>query len=277
MDGIIMIYSFGDSFTAGLGVDREYETSQLGGHPDWDVMTDDEKNAQRSKVERFRNKNSYTAHFASKVNIGYSNKGQSGCSNIDILNLIFEYDDYFKQGDIVFVGFTSSLRNPISFFPRKFSETEWKLAPNLDVLKDFTTLKVNENMLELYTEESMSFFQDYSKFYLTEMFDEQYYEIVNYNIIVFLQKYFEYKKVNYIMFDAFDYMVNKNYKHINQKYYWNFNNETIYSYIASFNDEGLLEKAGYSSYNQAPRHPSIEGHKILAEELYKFYKKVYNG
>ena len=34
-----MIYSFGDSFTAGLGVDREYETSQLGGHPDWDTMT----------------------------------------------------------------------------------------------------------------------------------------------------------------------------------------------------------------------------------------------
>ena len=272
-----MIYSFGDSFTAGLGVDNKWEQSQLGGHPDWDTMTDEQKDIQRNKVEIFRNKNSYTSQFASKVGIGYQTSAISGCSNIDILNSVFENGDNFKQGDIVFVGFTSSLRNPISFFPRKFSETEWNLAPNLDVLKDFTTLKVNEKMIELYTEESMIFFEEYSKFYLTEMFDEQYYEIVNYNIIVFLQKYFEYKKVNYIMFDAFDYMVNKNYKHINQKYYWNFNKETIYSYIASFNDEGLLETPGYNPYNQTPRHPSIEGHKLFAEELHKFYKKVYNG
>ena len=275
MGGIIMIHSFGDSFTAGLGVDREYENSQLGGHPDWDVMTDDEKNTQRSKVERFRNKNSYTGQFARKIGIGCSNKGLSGCSNVDILNSIFEYGDNFKQGDIVFVGFTSSLRNPISFFPRKFYKTDFKLAPNLRVLKDFTELKVNEKILEYYSEESMSFFLEYSKFYLTEMFDEQYYEIVNYNIIVFLQKYFEYKKVNYIMLDAFDYMVNKNYEHIDTKYYWNFNKKTIYSYIASFNDEDLLEVEGYNLHEQTPRHPSIEGHKILAEELYKFYNKVY--
>ena len=141
-----MIYSFGDSFTAGLGVDRDYEQSQLSQHPDWDTMTDEQKNIQRNKVERFRHENSYTANFARKVGIGYLNNGLSGCSNIDILNSVFENGDNFKQDDIVFVGFTSSLRNPISFFPRKFSESEWKLAPNLDVLKDFTTLKVNENM-----------------------------------------------------------------------------------------------------------------------------------
>ena len=273
-----MIYSFGDSFTAGLGVDRKWEESQLGGHPDWDTMTDEQKDIQRGKVERFRHENSYTAFFARKVGIGYSNNGLSGCSNVHILNSVFEHGDNFKQGDIVFVGFTSSLRNPISFFPRKFYKTEFKLAPNLNVLKDLTQLRVNNSiMLEHYSEESMSFFQEYSKFYLTEMFDEQYYEIVNYNIVVFLQKYFEYKKVNYIMLDAFDYMVNKKYEHINQKYYWNFNKKTIYSYIASFNDEGLLEEAGYDSYNQTPRHPSIEGHKLFAEDLHKFYKKVYNG
>ena len=43
----------------------------------------------------------------------------------------------------------------------------------------------------------------------------------------------------------------------------------------SFNDEGLLEKAGYNWKEQAPRHPNTEGHKIFAEELYKFYNKVY--
>ena len=102
-------------------------------------------------------------------------------------------------------------------------------------------------MKKNYSEESMSFFQDYSKFYLTEMFDEQYYEIVNYNIVVFLQKYFEHKKINYVMFDAFDYMVNQKYEHINEKYYWNFNEKNIHSYITSFNYEGLLEKADYNT------------------------------
>ena len=85
-----MIYSFGDSFTAGLGVDRDYEQSQLSQHPDWDTMTDEQKNIQRNKVERFRHENSYTANFARKVGIGYLNNGLSGCSNIDILNSVFE-------------------------------------------------------------------------------------------------------------------------------------------------------------------------------------------
>ena len=272
-----MIYSFGDSFTAGLGVDREYEQSQLGSHPDWDTMTDKQKNIQRNKVERFRHENSYTAYFARKVGMGYLNKGLSGCSNVDILNTIFECGDNFKQGDIVFVGFTSSLRNPLPYFPKKIYNTEFKLAPNLNVLKNLSEIKINDLMKKNYSEESMSFFQDYSKFYLTEMFDEQYYEIVNYNIVVFLQKYFEHKKINYVMFDAFDYMVNQKYEHIDKKYYWNIGKKTIYSYITSFNDEGLLEKAGYNPYDQAPRHPSIEGHKLFAEELHKFYKKVYDG
>ena len=109
------------------------------------------------------------------------------------------------------------------------------------------------------------------------MFDNKYYELFNYNLIVFLQKYLEYKKVKYIMIDAFDYMVNEKYEHIDTKYYWNFNKKTILSYVKSFNDEGLLETAGYNPYNQTPRHPSIEGHKLFADELYKFYKKVYNG
>ena len=49
----IVIYAFGDSFTAGLGVDRTWEESQLGNHPKWDVMSDDEKSkANTEKVKK---------------------------------------------------------------------------------------------------------------------------------------------------------------------------------------------------------------------------------
>ena len=272
-----MIYAFGDSFTAGLGVDRKWEESQLGGHSNWNTMTQDEKEKQRAIVEKFRNENSYAGVFSRKLGIEYRNFALSGCSNEFILNSIIENDIIFNQGDIVLIGFTSSLRNTISYFPNKLFDKEFKLAPNLNVLKDLSSIDISEKINKNYTGDFLNFFQNYSNFYLTEMYDEKYYEIVNYNIIVLLQKYLEYKKINYIMFDAFDTMVYQNHKHINKKYYWNLGKKTIYSYITSFNDEGLLETEGYNPYNQAPRHPSTEGHKLFAEELYKFYKKVYNG
>ena len=37
------LYSFGDSFTMGLGMDKKFEESNLGEHPDWDTMTDEQK------------------------------------------------------------------------------------------------------------------------------------------------------------------------------------------------------------------------------------------
>ncbi len=261
------VISFGDSFTEGLGVDRKYEESLLGGHPNWDTMTDEEKNIQRSKVGTFRHENSYTAGFAKKLGMGYLNKGLQGCSNVDIMNTILTYDSKLQQGDIVLIGYTSSLRSPLPFFPKLFTGSS---IPNKSVLHLYKKKIKSVDNLE-------NFFQDYYSFYLTEMFDNKYYELFNYNLIVFLQKYLEYKKVKYIMIDAFDYMVNEKYEHIDTKYYWNFNKKTILSYVKSFNDEGLLEQVGYNVKEQPPRHPSIEGHKIFAEELYKFYNKVYNG
>ena len=47
------IYSFGDSFTQGLGTDRTAEHALLGGHPEWDNMSDEEKDIQRTKVAKF--------------------------------------------------------------------------------------------------------------------------------------------------------------------------------------------------------------------------------
>ena len=136
-------------------------------------------------------------------------------------------------------------------------------------------MKIDFDFRETNGKEFSDFFQDYSSFYFTEMFDEKYYEIFNYNIIVFLQKFFEYKKINYIMLDAFDNMLNKKLKHIDTKYYWNFNKKTIFSYISSFKDKNLLEKKGYNASDITPRHPSIEGHKVFAEELYRYYKEIY--
>ena len=267
-----MIYAFGDSFTAGLGVDRTWEESQLGNHPKWDVMSDDEKSIQRHKVEIFRNEKSYVAQFSKKLKTNYQNFAQAGCNNIQILDNVIDKSSRFKEDDLVLIGFTSSLRDNLPYFPTQITKG---IAMNNDVFKTLTHMKIDFDFRETNGKEFSDFFQDYSSFYFTEMFDEKYYEIFNYNIIVFLQKFFEYKKINYIMLDAFDNMLNKKLKHIDTKYYWNFNKKTIFSYISSFKDKNLLEKKGYNASDITPRHPSIEGHKVFAEELYRYYKEIY--
>ena len=44
------LYSFGDSFTMGLGMVKKFEESNLGEHPDWDTMTDEQKNKPSSRT-----------------------------------------------------------------------------------------------------------------------------------------------------------------------------------------------------------------------------------
>ena len=61
------LYSFGDSFTMGLGMDKKFEESNLGEHPDWDTMTDEQKNKQRSIVANFWKDNCFTKLLSDKL------------------------------------------------------------------------------------------------------------------------------------------------------------------------------------------------------------------
>ena len=74
------VISFGDSFIPGLGTDREYEQSLTGGHPDWDTMSETDKNKQREKVNMFRS-NFLTLFFSSKMKMECINLGRIGCDN----------------------------------------------------------------------------------------------------------------------------------------------------------------------------------------------------
>jgi hypothetical protein len=77
------------------------------------------------------------------------------------------------------------------------------------------------------------------------------------------------------MFDAFDPMVNTTNvdytKFIDQSTYWGFNKNTIWSFLNKKNDD-LLEDRPEQTI-QSKKHPSTKGHKLFAEELFKFYSK----
>ena len=50
-------------------------------------------------------------------------------------------------------------------------------------------------------------------------------------------------------------------------------NKNIWSFLKEKNDSPLLEVRPANSRAINKKHPSTKGHKLFAEELYKFYTK----
>ena len=271
------IVSFGDSFVAGLGTDRNYDESQLGNHPKWKEFTENEKNEARTKVNKFRRENSFTKYFADYYGVDYYNGGSIGCDNKMIVDSFFRYQDTygFKKGDLVLFGFTSSLRDRLPWMPEIFNDhvmsgVTWSM-------KEIGLVATGKSQIVwgngTYKERYDEFFHNYLKHYVTNLYDEKYFKIYNLNLISVLQHYLDYLNVEYIMFDAFEPMFADIPKHINTKHYWECGKQNIWSYLKTFDDEDLFELDGYSINKLVAKHPSRKGHKLFAKELYRFYNE----
>jgi len=280
------VISFGDSFTAGLGTDKSYEESQLGKHPDWDNWTDKEKNKARNKVSKFRFENSFTKFFSDNFNIPYKNCAQIGCNNKNILDSIFRYDSRygFKDGDLVLISFTSSLRDKVTFIPDIINDSlmagiTWSVKEIVQLIEGSTRMVLKDDIAKQYTEFMES---HYLPDFLSNVYDEKYYDIYNLNLVHMIQSFLKYKKVNYIMFDAFEPMFrNEIPKQIDTKYYWEIGKKNIWSYLWDFNDERLYETdevyftVDNDRNENVHKHPSRKGHELFTKELIKFYESIY--
>ena len=288
-----MIYSFGDSFTVGLGADYKYEQSLLGDHPDWSNMSETKKNSNRKIVYDYRVKNSFTHFFSELINQDYDNKGFIGCNNNYIVDYICNeiVGGVITDKDLVLINFTSSLRNYPSFLPHfftsrpeqgvegiTFGQTEYDDYHDLeDVgghLKNELLTKFNGRGEPFY-----KYIGKYKQTYLRQSFSFDSLDYYNQNLIIFLQNLLSHYDIKYLMFDAFDPMVNTtniNYtKFIDQSTYWEFNKNTIWSFLNEKNDDLLLEDRPEQTI-QSKKHPSKAGHKFFATELNKLYKKKYS-
>lgn len=272
------VISFGDSFTVGLGTDIHYEESQLGSHPDWDTMTDKEKHLKRKEVNIFRNENSFTKYFCDYFpDSEWKNNGRIGCSNIDILNTIFEmdlkhpnneaYEDFFYL-----IQWSSSLRDSLPWFPQIYNDSRYfGLTTGIKSL----THMLNKGSSIWKGGDPIGgigdFLSQYLPKYLVESYTEDYYKIYNGSILHLLIDFLNFRKVKYIIMDGFETMINDN-KFLDTKYYWGYGDKTIHSYLKTFKDESLFEdkKEEFDC-----KHPSKKGHKLFAEELFRFYNEVY--
>ena len=205
------------------------------------------------------------------LKVKFLNHGEAGSSNIQIISKIFELRKQIEKQDLVIVGFTSSLRDPLPFLPL---ELDCKVSWNQNVFNEYKKFVIQPD------EQNLSiFFKEYSKLFLNNMWEKfsPYYEVYNENMIYFLQKYFEYHEIKYILFDAFEPMIKSQSNNIDKRFYWKFGTESLFSYLKKQNNNGLLEKKGYNVFNQTPRHPSKKGHQVFAKKLFEFYKEAYDG
>ena len=272
------VISFGDSFTAGLGTDIKYEESQLGGHPDWDTMTEKEKTQRRQDMSVWRNKRSFTKYFCDYFpQAKWENWGIIGCSNKDILDLIFKHDKRHPHNEqykdyLYLIQWSSSLKDSLPWFPQIYNDERFfglstsiksltaMLEKGRSIWKDKDEVKGLGKFLEQYL----------PKFYV-EAYNEDYYKIYNSSMLHILINFLNFREVKYIMVDGFETMSHDD-KFIDTKKYWGYGDKTIHSYLKTFGDDDLLEEKTMKYDN---RHPSKKGHKLFAKELFRFYNEVY--
>jgi hypothetical protein len=248
-----MLHAYGDSWTEGQGVDGEL------------VYTD------REELKNYRNEYSWVNLLSKKLDMPFVNNGVSGNTNYKIFNqIIFDIQSKkLKSEDFVIIMWSSSLRDNVSFLPNN----EWISWSNTELIK------VSDRFINSYDSEDThydNFIKNYKKFFITDVMNFNYYNIVNQNYIIFIQKIFEFYEIKYLMVDAFDIMVNNPNKIddrtylINKVNYWNFGVKTTKELI---NESNLENKWEILIPPKIAPHPNKNGYYIISEELYGYIKK----
>jgi hypothetical protein len=251
----MILHAYGDSWTEGEGCDLEIEST-----------------LKNQELIIYRNQNSWVKLLADKLNLQWINNGKSGNPNSVIFNSIIDdvTNNRIKKGDLVIVLWSSSLRDYAAFLPRQ-QWVSWSVKHLVNLPEKFINSYKSNN--ETYD----SFLREYKSFFLDNLFNQNYYNIVNQNYIIFLQKLFEFYGIKYVMADAFDMMVvNPNEKDdiggmIKTKYYWEYRKKTMRDFLQEtkldcFEDIKMISK------NPA-QHPNILGYNLISVEFNNYIVK----
>jgi hypothetical protein len=254
----MVLRAYGDSWTAGEGFDRKIE----------DSLTKEEK-------IKFQKENSWVKFLSKKLNVQHVNNGVSGYSNLKIFNNII---DDLKTGiitkdDLVVIMWSSSLRDTVPFLPNG-EWVSWSVKHLIEEPHKFlNSYKSEDNNFD-------KFFTDFKHLYISEIFNQNYYNIVNQNYIIFIQQMFKFYGVNYVMCDSFEIMLMDLHKKddithlIDKTYYWGFSKQTFRDFLNKNKKMDIWEYQDEKYQSRASQHPNKEGYEIIADELYKFIKKL---
>jgi|688.fasta_scaffold377905_2 hypothetical protein len=251
----MILHAYGDSWTEGEGCDLEIE-----------------KSLKNQDLIVYRNQHSWVKSLAEKLELKWINNGKSGNPNAVIFNSIIDdvTNGRIKKGDFLIILWSSSLRDYAAFLPRQ-QWVSWSVKHLINLPEKFIhSYKSNDSVYD-------QFLSEYKSFFLNQMFNQNYYNIVNQNYIVFLQKLFEYYGIRYFMADAFDKMiVDLDSKDditylINKNQYYHFGEKTLRDYLHGTNTD-CFESKEMLEKNPA-QHPNKLGYNLISEEFYNYIVK----
>jgi len=276
------LITFGDSFTEGEGA--------------WLEKTDlieklyKDRHEGRLEVAKFNSKYSWPTVLGRTLGIEeVENYGSCGSNNSRIFNKVFEFDRdaTINENDLVVVMWSSCLREKLPFFPHLYQEQGpvglgWSLNEVFEAYGEDNFLtryyKGEESSIDYTRSTLQPFMKTFFKKYLTDSYDANYYNILNFNFVFFLQEFFKYKKCKYIFIDAFESMnsLNTDYEKwdkINKRCYWEFGKNTAWDYLNNIGGN-LFENLDLSFNPPGQKcHPNRHGYELIGKELAKFYKK----
>jgi hypothetical protein len=249
----MILHGYGCSWTAGEGSDVIVEST-----------------LKNQDLILFRNQHSWVNILANELGVQSKNNGISGNANNKIFNQIVTdvQDERIKKDDLVIIMWSSSLRDYVPFLP-KGEWVSWSINHLLQSPKKFIESYKSSNVK--YTD----FLIDYKDFFILNLFNEEYYNIVNQNYIIFIQKLLNYYGIKYIMCDAFERMITNDIykKHINTTNYWGFDDKTFRDFLNNTNRLDIWEHTDVNFKTRATQHPNKEGYNLISKEIYNYIVK----
>jgi hypothetical protein len=251
----MILYGYGCSWTEGEGCDIKSE-----------IQISD-----RNLKKEFRNNNSWLRFLSDKLNLECINNSFAGNANNKIFNDVVRdvQKGIIIKDDFVIIMWSSSLRDYVPFLP-KGEWVSWSVKHLLESPDKFINSYKSDD--ELYN----NFLSNYKDFFIANMFNQNYYNIVNQNYIIFLQKMFEEYGIKYLMCDSFestiiDLQPTDDILHlVNKKTYWGFNNITFREFLNKTNRLDIWEHQDANYNTRATQHPNTTGYKLISEELYNY-------
>lgn len=253
----MILHGYGCSWTEGEGSDSEIE-----------------KTLKNEQLNLFRNSHSWVKIVSDKLNCEWINNGISGNSNSAIFNGVINdvIDGKIKKDDLVAIMWSSSLRDVVPFLPKN-EWVSWSVKHLLESPHKFINSYESDN--DVYN----NFLTKYKDFFIVNLFNQNYYNIVNQNYIIFLQKMFEEYGIKYFMCDAFESTImdlqsadDVRYL-IKDKNYWGFDKITFRDFLNKTNRLNIWEHQNANFQTRATQHPNSLGYNLISEEIYNYIIK----
>lgn len=259
------LFTFGDSWTEGVG---------------GNIIEERQTNIPEERT-KIRHKYCWPKYLSDILEIEVQNFGMGASSNKTIFDLTCQtiHNGLIKKDDLLIVMWSSSLRDPVPFFPTENLWHFWgeRYMNKYHIYKSAFTPEKNKTLVN---DPHKIIKSEYKEFFIGNLFNDVYYDIVNQNYILYIQFMCEKIGIRYLFCDAFDLMIKKDIINsvnrinlINKKHYWGLGNETLRDYLVGFNRSDVWESNKLWDNSTAGRHPNLNGYELIAKTLYEWIIK----